>query len=275
MVILKPTKTNYGEDGYTIQRFGERLDRFPELVEADFAELLAQGSYLMYRYGGKLDQLMEQRYQNQNKKVREEEDRKAREALEAIKKRFASGEVSVEEYTKLLEERNTILEKERDRVNLVEAEIGQVKQDLYLAAETNQALQNTIDELKREIVEKEELFKETEERYKSEIESQRLAFEQEILGLQSKLEESEALYLATMAQLHGLRYQHGLIGKDEDYSSKEMLLVLEREKNAFDKFFAAQWKQAKKQIRSNVFKKTARNASESSDTTDINGEKGD
>ena len=82
----------YKDDGYVVQRIGEKLEGFPELMEADFAEILAESSYLTYRYGGKLDQLMEQRYQNQNKKVRESEDKAAKEALNALKKRLTSGD---------------------------------------------------------------------------------------------------------------------------------------------------------------------------------------
>lgn len=55
------------------------------------------------------------------------------------------------------------------------------------------------------------------------------------------------------ARLTGLRAQYGLIGATEDYTSKEQVDELERQYEAFKKFFKTEWKKAKKQIRKEVF----------------------
>ena len=54
------------------------------------------------------------------------------------------------------------------------------------------------------------------------------------------------------AQLHGLRQQHGLITDEDDYSSRERFVELEKEYASFQRFFAGQWKHTKKRIRKNI-----------------------
>ena len=51
------------------------------------------------------------------------------------------------------------------------------------------------------------------------------------------------------AQLHGLRQKNGLITNADDFSSKEQFHELEKEYEAFRRFFDDQWKHTKKAIR--------------------------
>ena len=239
----------YEEDGYVVQQIGESFDCFGETMEDDFAEIVAASSYLTYRYGGKLNALMEHRYETKNKLLREEEDRRHREHLKNLKERLDSGEYTVEEYLKALEERNVSLEQDRDRINVVENEIGECKQALYLSRESNDALCRSVEELQGEIRDQRALADRIKAEHKAELERQRLAFEAELFEMQKKHDELVELHMATMVQLRGIRQQHGLLTADDDYSSKEMLVQLEKEREAFDKLFASQWKAAKKQIR--------------------------
>ena len=55
--------------------------------------------------------------------------------------------------------------------------------------------------------------------------------------------------LTLEARIKALRIEHGLVGKDEDYTEKEGFDELERELEAFVDFYESQWGVAKKKIR--------------------------
>ena len=58
--------------------------------------------------------------------------------------------------------------------------------------------------------------------------------------------------LTAQAQLHGIRERFGLIGKDEEHTSKAEFEELEKEYEAFEKFFKSQWQKTKKRIRKDI-----------------------
>ncbi len=239
----------YEDDGYVVQKIGDSFDSFTDVMEDDFAEIVAVSSYLTYRYGGKLNAIMEQRFETQNKFLREQEDKLHREYLQKIKEKLNSGDCSVEEYVKALEERNVALELNRENLNSLEKEIGEYRQELCMIKESNESLYGSIEHLNRELKEQKAYADQLVSRHKSELEEQKSVFDAELSQMQAKYDELSELHMATMVQLRGIRHQHGLTGADEDYSSKEMLVQLEKERKAFDKLFNLQWKAAKKQIR--------------------------
>ena len=51
------------------------------------------------------------------------------------------------------------------------------------------------------------------------------------------------------ARVKALRAQRGEISADEDYSDRESFLELEREYDAFTRFYKKQWGETKKRIR--------------------------
>lgn len=76
----------------------------------------------------------------------------------------------------------------------------------------------------------------------------------------ARLQETQAKYTTLQeqkafndARLTAIRAQYGLKGSIEDYTSKEQIDELEKQYEAFKKFFNTEWKKAKKQIRKEVF----------------------
>lgn len=243
----------YDRDGYTVHEMREDMSRFSEAMEADFAELVAMSSYLTYRYGGRLEERMEQRFEQQNKLLREQEDERCRALLCALKARLAAKECSVEEYVTALEERNMALEQDRNQLNALEHELSSRRIEIYELSERGAQLGKEKAQLEQQLREQQLAAKEQAAAHRREMEQQREQHAAEIAEWQKRYEELNELQLATMAQLRGVRYQQGLMNDEEDYSSKEMLMQLEKERKAFDKLFAAQWKAAKKQIRKKAF----------------------
>lgn len=241
----------YEADGFSVEEIGEDLDRFSGAEEANISELVVLSSYLMHRYGGKLDTVLEHRWEEENNRIREQEDLRAREALQRLKQRLLSGECTLEEYVRALEERNGSLELDRARIYELEQDCAQQAREIHELADENEALRTEGDSLRRTIDKQRQQLRMQEERYEKALAEQKEAYEAALADLQQRYEELEQLQLATAAQLHAVRYEHGLM--TEEYSSKEMLMQLEREREAFDRLFAAQWKAAKKQIRRRTF----------------------
>ena len=69
---------------------------------------------------------------------------------------------------------------------------------------------------------------------------------------EAAIEENERLReenLALSARVKALRAQRGELSGDEDYSDRESFLELEREYDAFTRFYKKQWGKTKKRIR--------------------------
>ena len=245
---------SYEDDGYRVQEFNEDIDNFPEAMEGDFAELVMTSSYLARRYGGNLDEQLESRYEAETQRRYEEEDLRDREELRALRQQWESGKGSVEEYIKALEERNGQLEGDRDRLHIAQNELFLQKQEISTLTESRDAYASSVDELKGTLAAQERAARETEARYQAELARQKQEYEDALAEKQKEYDALEERRLATAAQLRAVRFEHGLMTPEEDYSSKEMLMELERERKAFQKLFASQWKSAKKQIRQRIFR---------------------
>ena len=80
--------------------------------------------------------------------------------------------------------------------------------------------------------------------------------------LQEKYTELEDRRLFADARLNALRKQHGLITDADDFTSKEAIDELEREYEAFQKFFKKEWRKTRwkmiKELFGNLFGKKAR-----------------
>lgn len=96
------------------------------------------------------------------------------------------------------------------------------------------------------------------------VNAQFAAKEQELeTGLQEKLKTEKAKHAKEVkaardetalirGELDGMRAAHGLMTPSADYTSRERFLELEAAYEAFQKFFKAQWKLTKKEIRKTV-----------------------
>ena len=254
---------SYGHDGYTVQEIKEDIDHFSENMADDFAELISTSSYLCYRYGAKFNSIMEQRFDAENTHMREEEDKRLRQLLHTMREKLNQGKISDKEYLLALEKRNLSLENDREKINEIENENSEYRQKLIFLNESKDSLVKSNEQLEEEIRTQKAITREQAAIHQSEMKKQKRLYEEEIAELRTKYEEICELQLTTMAQLRGIRYQQGLMTPDDDYSSKELLLQLEKERAAFDKMFASQWKKAKKTIRKRAFRSSSTDQADS------------
>lgn len=151
-----------------------------------------------------------------------------------------------EEIDNLHEKINICNNEKQDIINECNLKISQALEDkrLYLK-ECDDKLANSIKEINDECENEKKLLNEQIENISKEASDKY----QELLD---KYNEAENLRILTLAELHGIRMEHGLMTDLDDFSSKERFIELEREKEAFDKLFNGQWKKAKKAIRKNI-----------------------
>ena len=240
----------YSGDGYVLHKDVQELDGFSGTMQADFCELATTSSYLARRYSG-MEAELEARYNKENERRMEEEDRQYREKLLAIKQKLATGETTIEEYVHALEERNAHLEEDRNTLRQLRGELLTCENEILALTREREGLEEAAEKLRAEIVEQKRAAAEMEAAYKTELREQKERFEAEIAALEQKYEALLEQKRAISAQLHALRHEHGVL--DEDLSSREMLSELEHERRAFDKMFASQWKTAKRNIRRRAF----------------------
>ena len=243
--------SSYEKDGYVVHEFKEDIDGFDGPMSEDFAEMVALSSYLSYRYGAMLNSTMEQRYDNETNRRRIAEDEEFRLALSQMQAELKAGKISAEKYTQALEKRNVVLEKDRDMFNAAESDLAQYKHDMLMLSESCESLTRANEQLDGEVRNQQKITREQAAQFESELKIQKRQHEAEMAELKAKYDELEQLQLSTMAQLRGIRRQHGVA--EEDCSSQQMLVQLEREREAFDKMFAEQWKRAKAKIRKKAF----------------------
>ncbi len=116
-------------------------------------------------------------------------------------------------------------------------------------------------------------------RLKSEIDSMRLTVEKTVQECEEKLAEGRAFVadfenkkkkieqdcesrvkavkeelVFVRGELDGIRAREGLLTPSQDYTSRERFKELEREYEAFHKFFTEQWQFTKKEIRKNILR---------------------
>ena len=277
-VILYDYLVEYRKDGYIVQEISQRMEPFtPEALD-DFAETLATLSYLTYRYGGKLQDEMEQDYLEEERVLRELRDQEAIAHLVALKKKLADSGSSMEEYLVTLEKRNVTLEKDRVAQRELEHKLLERDQELIDQKKLCRKYEVSVTDLEQEVKEQRDSMKRQKAQMTQEMDQLREVHRRELEDSREKMEELEEQMRFIQAQLHGLREKNGLITPEDDYSSKERFAELEQEYEAFRRFFDKQWKHTKKKIRKRSLWDRALHgdpAAEKTEATDVSEESGE
>ena len=108
---------------------------------------------------------------------------------------------------------------------------------------------------KAEISELESLHSEQIETSRAEIEALRASLEAkcaEMAELERAHEELKSENELAQARLKGIRAEHGLMTDEDSFTDKERFDRLEKEYDAFTRFYKSQWNKTKKQIRKKV-----------------------
>ena len=271
----------YTKDGYEIKEIKNSYQPLPDEMLAEEASLMALQQYISYKYGNKLSESLRAEYEEEEKRLRDELEKRTEEKLAQLKAQLAQDGKSKDEYIMLLEER--IRQQEKDSVDLrlaqkkiehLDEKIQGLSVEIGSLTEKNDALQGVIAEKERGLLAAEKRFaeekKEIEDACKQEIGEKEKACAEEVRSAQEKARNVEAdckkkcleadekcekitsEKIFVQAQLDGLRQQYGLISPQEDFTSKERFLELEKEYEAFEELFRTQWGYTKKRIRRDI-----------------------
>lgn len=321
---------SYKGDGYTYEEVKYHFTPFPEAVADEIAESAKLASFLAYKFGNGIEEVLEAEYNAEEERRRVKEAEKLKERIARLKKNALDSGKSLEEYMLALEDLVRRLEKDNEGIERVRHEVEVLNNKINGLLDEQKELNRRIEGLNETVSQKEAEITALNQKYLDEIsmlnrahkeeignlnatheselnrirtefsekmsatvseyEEKNSKLQTEIVGMREtcdrtarecerKLAENEA-YVADFenlqkkiesdceakinaireeltfvrGELDGLRAREGLLIPSHDYASRERFKELEREYEAFHKFFTQQWEFTKKEIRKNILR---------------------
>lgn len=321
---------SYKGDGYTYEEVKYHFTPFPEAVADELAESVRLTSFLAYKVGNGIEEILEAEYNAEEERRRKKEEERIKERIARLKKRaFESGK-SLNEYLLALEDLIRRLEKDNEGLERVRQEVELLNNKINALNEEQKELNRRIETLNRTVLEKEGEISELNQKYLDEISTLNRTHKEEIFNInashgeelnklktefsdklsatvseyedrnsrlqsevvsmreerdrtvkecEQKLAEDRAFVadfenlrksieldcenrvkavndelIFVRGELDGIRAREGLLTPSKDYTSRERFKELEREYEAFHKFFTGQWEFTKKEIRKNILR---------------------
>lgn len=143
--------TAYNKAGYTIETKIININPFREQLAEELSETVLLSSFLTYEYGLDLREMLQDSYEKEERKRKENEYQLFLEKLEKVRKKLAKSEISPEEYIAMLEKNIRILEDRCAELAAAREEIERLKGSLAAAvkriAELENSLKNVTEEL--------------------------------------------------------------------------------------------------------------------------------
>ena len=160
---------SYKGDGFSSEQVSFNFAPYSDAFADEVAEAANLMSFVAYKAGNKLDDMLELNYREEERKRKEEEEKKLVADLNRLKKRASESGKSLEEYMLVLERRNRHLEKDSEELSNVRLQLeGLLKQIEGLNAE-KQELKRRAEELQHTIELKEEEISELKQKYIDDI----------------------------------------------------------------------------------------------------------
>lgn len=149
---------SYKGDGFSAKQVKFNLAPYSEALSYEIAEAANLMSFVTYKAGNKLDEMLELNYAEEERRRKEEKEQKLIADLNRLKKRAAESGKSLEEYMLVLERRNRHLEKDSEELAHLRLQLeGLLKEIEALKAEKEELnrriaeLQHTIELMEDEI----------------------------------------------------------------------------------------------------------------------------
>lgn len=325
---------SYKGDGYTYEEVKYHFTPFPEEVADELAESARLTSFLVYKVGNGIEDILETEYNVEEDRRKAQEAERLKERIARLKKRALESGQSLEEYMLALEDLIKRLEKDNEELERVRHEVEILNNRINALNEEQKELNRRIEALNQTIAEKEAEINELNQKYldeisalnrthkeeinnlntahaeeltkiktefsekmsatvseyegknsrlQSEINSMRATVERTQKECEEKLAEDKAFVadfenikkkieldcearikavkdelVFVRGELDGIRAREGLLLPSHDYTSRERFKELEREYEAFHKFFTQQWEFTKKEIRKNILRNSSK-----------------
>ncbi len=148
---------SYKGDGFSFEEVETKFNPFKENVANELYGSINLLDYVSYKVGNSLDDYLEKLYQEEELRLKQEEEKKLLSQIEKLRKKARENESSLLEYMLILEKRNIQLEK--DTLDLV-----LYKKEVIKLQESINELNSQIEELNKKVVElNDEIFKKIQE----------------------------------------------------------------------------------------------------------------
>ncbi len=321
---------SYKGDGYTYEEVKYHFTPFPENVADELAESARLTSFLAYKIGNGIEEILEAEFNAEEERRRKQEEERLKVRIARMKKKALESGQSLEEYMIALEDLIKRLEKDNEGLERVRQEVEILNNRINVLTEEQRELNRRIEELNGTVAQKEAEITELNQKYLDEISSINRAHQEEVFQLntmhaeeltrlradfsermsatvneyeeknsalqseinamrdtvdrtvrecEQKIAEDQAFVADfenlkkriedecesrvkamndeltfVRGELDGIRAQQGLLIPSSDYASRERFKELEREYEAFHKFFTRQWDITKKEIRKTILR---------------------
>lgn len=321
---------SYKGDGYSYEEVKYHFTPFPENVADELAESAKLTSFLAYKVGNGIEEILQTEYDAEEDRRRVIEEERLKERLVRLKKKAFDSGATLEEYMLVLEDLVKRLEKDNEGLERVRHEVELLNNKISALNDEQKELNRRIEALNATVAAKEAEITELNQKYLDEISSLNRAHKEEVDSLnaahteeltkiktefsermsalvseyeeknsrlqsevdsmrercerterecEQKLEEGRAFVadfenqkrsleadcekrvkavkeemIFVRGELDGIRAQQGLLTPSGDYTSRERFKELEREYEAFHKFFTGQWEITKKEIRKTILR---------------------
>ncbi|MDE6557852.1 MAG: hypothetical protein K2K39_01975 [Clostridia bacterium] len=156
---------SYDGDGFSYEEVKNDFAPYREGLADELAEATNLVTFISYKAGNKLDEVLELNYREEEARRRREEEQKLVQQLNRLKKRAAESGKSLEEYMLVLEERNRRLEKDSEELANIKLQMEQLLRQIEALNAEKEELNRRIGELQRTIELKEQEIEELKRQY--------------------------------------------------------------------------------------------------------------
>ncbi|MDE6690563.1 MAG: hypothetical protein K2K04_01195, partial [Clostridia bacterium] len=160
---------SYKGDGFSSQQVKFNFAPYSEELSYEIAEAANLMSFVTYKAGNKLDDMLELNYAEEERRRKEEKEQKLIADLNRLKKRASESGKSFEEYMLVLERRNRHLEKDSEELAHMRLQMEALLKEIEGLKAEKEELNRRISELQRTIELKEEEINELKQKYIEDI----------------------------------------------------------------------------------------------------------
>ncbi len=266
----------YEGDGYTVREEVRELSPIEDEAAEDLAEAEILLSFFTYRYGLELGEALRAAREIDEVRAREEELRLRGEQLASLRRRMENAEITAEAYILALEQQGRALQNEADRVETLVAEMEADRVRTAEIVSERDALQTRLDGIDEELDEERramdasyaEAARALEATHRRDRETSDAAHAAAVRELRSVIAERDGeierlqAEMAAMqekqrllsARVTALRHASGDMSRAEmeTLTDEESFNELERELEAFMRFYKREWTLAKRRIRKDI-----------------------
>lgn len=183
---------SYKGDGFSSEQVKFNFAPYSDVLADEVAEAANLVSFVAYKAGNKLDEMLELNYCEEERRRKQEKEQKLIADLNRLKKRASESGKSLEEYMLVLEKRNRHLEKDSEELANVRLQLeGLLKEIEGLNAEKEE-LNRRIGELQHTIELKEEEINELKQKYIEDIAALKNEHAAEVVRLNGEHESAVA-----------------------------------------------------------------------------------